>query len=352
MSIIPFDFHTISAVGRGRFLGGSFVHNSCQSMCYDARNKKYIVGFAMPGNVSALVRMKDLSFEEDAVDLVVTELPLDHCNDMVYDPDEHKIYVVGGNYWVAVVDPDTLSVERKIPVALVAWSIARYPNGDYFVHDGGRGERYTHDFSSCQTVSVNDREIVIEALHVPYRPKRGDWAGVWQGAICIDDVPYMIYNEMSLKTGDPVSFVLFSCEMGEKRTIYRAETGHEIESADFVDGKMMLAYNEPYRYGGCSWEMSEITTKVFCETIELAEIPQDIVTPVDVSGFVPDGYAMISANVSIKKNGSSWRQLPLVGNNGTCTTWIVKIEKNKVYLRSRSAMTAAPLKITGFCRKK
>ena len=85
---------------------------------------------------------------------------------------------------------------------------------------------------------------------------------------------------------------------------------------------------------------------------ELVEIPQDIVTPVDVSGFVPDGYALISANVNIKKNGSSWRQLPLVGNNGTLTTWIVKVEKNKLYIRSRSAMTAAPLKITGFCRKK
>ena len=352
MSIIPFDFYTISAVGRGRFLGGSFVHNSCQSMCYDARNKKYIVGFAMPGNVSALVKMHDLSFADSAVEMFVTKLHMDHCNDLVYSPEDHRIYCAGGNWWIAVINPENLEVERKIPIPMVAWSLARYPNGDFFVHDGGRGERFTHDFSSSRTVSNNDREILIDILHVPYRPKRGDWAGVWQGAIVLDGMPFMIYNELSIKTGDPISFVLFSCEMGEKRTIYRAETGHEIESADFVDGKMMLAYNEPYHYGGCSWEMSEINTKVFCETVELVEIPQDIVTPVDVSGFVPDGYALISANVSIKKNGSSWRQLPLVGNNGTLTTWIVKVEKNKLYIRSRSAMTAAPLKITGFCRKK
>ena len=342
MSIIPFDFHTISSVGRGRFLGGSFVHNSCQSMCYDARNKKYIVGFAMPDNVSALVKMKDLSFSDSAVEMFVTKLPLDHCNDLVYSPEDHRIFCAGGNSWIAVINPENLEVERKIPIPLVAWSLARYPNGDFFVHEDNRGERFAHDFSSSVTVSDNDREMIAAAL--------GGWSGCWQGAICIDGKPYMIFNEYS--NGKPVSFVLLSCEMGSKRTIYQAPTGHEVESADYVGGKMMLAYNEPYHYGGCSWEMSEITTKVFCETIELAEIPQDIVTPVDVSGFVPDGYALISANVSIRKNGSSWRQLPLVGNNGTCTTWIVKIEKNKVYLRSRSAMTAAPLKITGFCRKK
>ena len=342
MSIIPFDFYTISSVGRGRFLGGSFVHNSCQSMCYDARNKKYIVGFAMPDNVSALVKMNDLSFADSAVEMFITKLPLDHCNDLVYSPEDHRIYCAGGNSWIAVINPENLEVERKIPIPLVAWSLARYPNGDFFVHEDNRGERFTHDFSNSVTVSDNDREMIAAAL--------GGWSGCWQGAICIDGKPYMIFNEYS--NGKPVSFVLLSCEMGSKRTIYQAPTGHEVESADYVGGKMMLAYNEPFHYGGCSWEMSEITTKVFCETIELAEIPQDIVTPVDVSGFVPDGYALISANVSIKKNGSSWRQLPLVGNNGTCTTWIVKIEKNKVYLRSRSAMTAAPLKITGFCRKK
>lgn len=342
MSIIPFDFYTISAVGRGRFLGGSFVHNSCQSMCYDARNKKYIVGFAMPDNVSALVRMKDLSFADSAVEMFVTKLPLDHCNDLVYSPEDHRIYCAGGNSWIAVINPENLEVERKIPIPTVAWSLARYPNGDFFVHEDNRGERFTHDFSSSVTVSDNDREMIAAAL--------GGWSGCWQGAICIDGKPYMIFNEYS--NGKPVSFVLLSCEMGSKRTIYQAPTGHEVESADYVGGKMMLAYNEPFHYGGCSWEMSEITTKVFCETIELVEIPQDIVTPVDVSGFVPDGYALISANVSIKKNGSSWRQLPLVGNNGTLTTWIVKVEKNKLYIRSRSAMTAAPLKITGFCRKK
>ena len=255
--IIPFDFYTVSAVKRGQFMGGTFVHNSCQSMCFDSKNQKYIVGFAEPGNVSALVRMKDLSFAESAIEAVERGLPLDHCNDMVYSPEDHKIYVVGGNWWVAVVDSDTLRVERKIPVDMVAWSIAMFTDGDFFVHDGGRGERFTHDFSNSQTISVNDREIIIEDLQVPYRPKRGDYAGVWQGAIVIDWMPYMIYNEFSLKTGEPISFVLFSCEMGRDRTIYRAETEHEIESADIVSGKMVLVYNETYKYGGANWEMRD-----------------------------------------------------------------------------------------------
>jgi hypothetical protein len=270
---------------------------------------------------------------------------------MVYDPDEHKIYVVGGNYWVAVVDPDTLRVERKIPVALVAWSLARYRNGDFFVHDGDRGERYTHDFSSCQTVSVNDRETVIEALHVPYRPKRGDWAGIWQGAICMDDVPYMIYNELSLKTGDPISFVLFSCEMGD-RTIYRAETGHEIESADYVGEKMMIVFNEPYHYGGCSWEMSEINMKMVDAEFSNVDLPANKEVTLDLSKRVPDGYELISANVILKKGGSSVRVLPYVSTDGTCLVYLMKVNKNKVIVKSRKAYTGNSFVVTGFCRKK
>ncbi len=98
--------------------------------------------------------------------------------------------------------------------------------------------------------------------------------------------------------------------------------------------------------------MSEIKTKVFCESIERVDLPQEIVTAVDLSAFVPEGYILSGAIVSMKKNGSSWRQLPFFANNGSCTTWIVKIEKNKVYLKSRVAFMGTPLKVTGICRKK
>jgi hypothetical protein len=201
-------------------------------------------------------------------------------------------------------------------------------------------------------VSVNDREIVIEALHVPYRPKRGDWAGVWQGAICIDDAPYMIYNEMSLKTGNPISFVLFSCEMGEDRTIYRAETGHEIESADYVGEKMMIVFNEPYHYGGCSWEMSEINMKMVDAEFSNVDLPANKEVTLDRSKRVPAGYELISANVILKKGGSSVRVLPYVNTDGTCLVYLMKVNKNKVIVKSRKAYTGNSFVVTGFCRKK
>ena len=322
-------------------------------MCYDARNKKYIVGFAMPDNVSAMVKMNDLSFADSAVEMFVTKLPLDHCNDMVYSPEDHKIYVVGGNWWVAVVDPDTLRVERKIPVDMVAWSLAMYPDGDFFVHDGERGERFTHDFGSSQTISVNDREIIIDDLQVPYRPERGDYAGVWQGAIVIDGMPYMIYNEFSLKTGEPISFVLFSCEMGKDRTIYRAETEHEIESADIVAGKMVLVYNETYRYGGANWEMSEISTKTITAKIEGIDIQAGKDTQIELAQFIPSGYQLVSANVNLLKPDGAIRTLPIVDNGGLCQLRVLKVVKNRIYLKSiGKSFIGCGLQIVGFCQKK
>ena len=350
--VIPFDFYTISAVGRGRFLGGSFVHNSCQSMCYDSRNKKYIVGFAMPGNVSAMVRMKDLSFADSAVEATATELPLEHCNDMAYDPNEHKVYVVGGGAWVGVVNPDTLRVERKIPIEVGAWSIARYPDGSWFIHEGDRGVRYNHNFSAYTTISTGDWMAVINALNVPYRPARGDYAGVWQGGVILDGKPYKIFNEMDPKTGDVISFVLFSCEAGNVRTIYRAETGHEIESADYVNGKMMLAYNEPYRYGGCEWEMSEIMMKTVYVEIPSIDLVENNEITIDLSGSVPAGYELVSANINAKLNGSSIRTLPFINNNGVCLIRIYKVAKNKIVLKVGKTYTGSALQITGFCRKK
>lgn len=337
---------------RGGFIDDTFLHNSCQSMCYDSRNKRYIVGFAEPGNVSALIRMKDLSFRKDAIDLVVRGLSLDHCNDIAYSPEDHKIYCVGGNWWVAVVNPDTFQVERKIPISMVAWSLARYPNGDWFVHNSEHGERYSHDFSRCTIASIHDQETIVKALNVPYRPDRGDYAGCMQGAICMDGKPYMMYNEFSNETGKPISFVLMSCEMGNERIIYRAGTDREIESADLVGGKMMLAYNSLYRYGGSEWDMNEVYMRTVYAEIGPVDIPNGKEIKIDFSSHVPDGFQLVSANVNLVKADKSIRTLPFIyGSEYMLRVW--KIAKNQIYLRAgTSGFDGAKLQITGFCRKK
>ena len=350
-TITPFACQRISTVQRGSFLDGTFVHNSCQSMCYDSRNKKYIVGFAMPGNVSALIRMQDLSFKKSAIELIATELPLEHCNDLAYDPDEHKIYAVGGGYWVAIVDPETLQVEQKIHIGMVAWSIARYPNGDWFIHNGDHGERYSHDFSRCTIISIDDWTTIIKALNVPYREKRGDYAGCWQGAIVLDGVPYKIFNEFSLKTGDAITFVLMFCEMSSDRTIYRADVDCEVESADIVNGKMMLAYNHPRQYGGGEWDMSEYFMKTVYGEIEHVEIPAGKEVQIEFAKYVPEGYQLVSANVTVRKADNSIRTLPIfIGGN--CMLRIQKVVKNRIYIRSTDRVyNDLTLYVTGFCRK-
>ena len=68
--------------------------------------------------------MKDLSFKKSSIVKIVRNLELEHCNDMVYDKATHKIYVVGGGLWIAIVNPETLQIERKIPLQMYAWSLA------------------------------------------------------------------------------------------------------------------------------------------------------------------------------------------------------------------------------------
>lgn len=352
MNIIPFDFREISKVKRGEFLGGSFIHNSCQSMCYDSRNRKYIIGFAEPGGSTAvLIRTKDLSFEDNSVDLIVKGLPLNHCNDLAYCPDDHKIYAVGGNWWVAVIDPGNLQIERKIAIDMATWSIARYPNGDWFLHDGVRGARYSHDFKLAYNVSLNDREIIIGALHIPYRPERGDYAGCWQGAICIGETPYMMYNEFSAETGKPISFALMSCKNSNDRDIYQAKTDCEVESADIVNRKMKLVYGQTYRYGGSEWDMSEDFMKTIYMELGPINIMKRKEIYLNLSKYVPEGYQLASANAQLVRCNNTVRSLPYIMDD-RCLLRINKINNNKIYLKTGDVVFEdISFQITGFCKK-
>lgn len=352
--IIPIDILELSEVQRGRFNHASFVHNSCQSMCYDIRNRRYIVGFyESDKKMSALVKMRDLSFADSAIDMTVIDLPLDHCNDLAYCAQEHKIYAVGGGFWVAIVNPDTLQVEKKISLDMVAWSLAMYPNGDWFVFDSNMGRRYKHDFQSYVIVSTDNLRTLVDTLTSPYNlTEREQFSGCWQGTVMLNGEPYMIYNEYDSQKNQPKSFVLMSCEDNSERTFYRAETKREVESADIVNGVMKLVYNNTYRYGGAEWDMAELLTKIIYVNLGPLNIQEKKETAFDLSTHVPTGYQLVSANVNLVKSDKSIRTLPLISDTGECLLRVWKVNKNRIYIRSgANSYLGASLQITGFCRK-
>ena len=337
--VIPFGFSVLNKTPRKNFLGGSFEFKPIQSVCYDSRNRKYIVGFsdAYDPEVSTLVRMTDLVFDDDHVDLVNWNVRLYHCNDLVYDPGRHLILAATGEKWVGVVDPETLTVVGRYDLAMYAWSMARYPSGNIFVHDGETGCCYDPFFENREVVSTGDRAMIKSVL---------DNDGVWQGATMIDGVPYMMFNE--IVGGNPKSLVLMSCCFDE-RTIYRAETGFECESICLVDGKMKIALGN-YKIGSGEWEMAEVLMKMVTGEIERLDIPAGKEIKVDCSGFVPAGYKMMSANANFK-NGGTTRALPFIGNDGACILRILRVDKTKIILKSGKAYSDASLMVVAFCRK-
>ena len=97
--VIPiFGFEMRNIIPRKAFLSGRFANKCLQSVCYDLRNRKFILGFSHKDNdqLSTLVRLNRAEFCDDAVEAVKENLYLCHCNDMTYNPENHRIYVARG----------------------------------------------------------------------------------------------------------------------------------------------------------------------------------------------------------------------------------------------------------------
>jgi len=244
---------------RKNFYGGRFINKCLQSVCYDTENEKFILGFSHKNSseLSTIVKLNRPEFCDDAVEMVKENIPLSHCNDLEYNPIEHRIYVARGDKTISVVNPDTLEIERNIPIDVDAWSIARYSNGDFFIHDGVHSRRYDSQFKNKLVISKNDLTELVDLLQIPYDTVEHSYSGYWQGAVMLNDEPPIIYTEWNgltdqiysggrlVNNGDSrfKSCILYN---PVKKTLLRCPTFMEAEGCCVVEYQLVMFFGNEY----------------------------------------------------------------------------------------------------------
>ena len=325
-----FDMDVISQAGRKTFCGGQFKDKLIQSICHDGT--RYYVGFSWmhDDRMSTIAVMKDLKFTTKSV-IRGGDLLLSHCNDMEYNPEDGKIWVATGTNRIVKVTPETMAVYSVRILETEAWSIARYPGGSWFVFDGNNAWRYSRDFVI--------RELIWRDCTADIRTHAKD--GYWQGAIMVEDRPFLIYSVKGDKPDHYLWTLLYS--PGE---IYWCRGDREVEGGVVVDGNMEFVYGQLH-FGGAYWDMNSEMKTVYKSFSGVKAASGNIT--LDMKDVMPDGYQMTAANVNFKK-GSQWRTVPYM--NGTkITMQILKVTEQRVVLKASEDFGTVPVQVTGFCRK-
>ena len=324
-----FDLDVISRAGRG-CCGGLFSDKLIQSVCHDG--KVYYVGFSWMNNekMSSIAVMKDLKFRTASV-IRGADLMLSHCNDMEFNPDDGKIWVATGTNRVVKVTPETMSVYSVRILETEAWSIARYPDGSWFIFDGNNAWRCSRDFVI--------RELIWRDCTADIRTHARD--GYWQGAVMTEDGPFLIYSVKSDKPDHYLWTLLYS--PGE---IYWCRGDREAEGGVTVDGNLEFVYGQLH-YGGAYWDMNSEMKTVYKALKDVKAAAGNIT--VSLEDTVPDGYELTAAEVNVKK-GSSWRTLPYLSGT-SITMQVLKVAGKRVVLKAKDDFGTVQLQVTGFCRK-
>lgn len=350
--IVPFEVDCLTGkLLKDHFCGGKFRGKPVQSVCYVTWMDRYFVGFSHNADAGkgTIIRARNLSFRDDAVEAIAEGLPVGHCNDMEYNPTDRRIYIARGDKQIAVFNQETMTVERTIPVDCYAWAIARYPSGFWYIHDGHGGRMYDEAFRLLVCCETDETEKMAAALGVPYDPVKQCYRAYWQGAVMIGKRPYMIYTEWS-DTPD----VFKSCCLVTFRSgipeIYRYETKWEFESACMVNGLLQFVYGNIW-IGSANWDMSEIRSKLIYPEIKKIDFIAGENTKIDLSEFVPQGYELAAVAVSFRR-GKLWRSLPYMDNSGEGVVWVLKVEDNIVYVHANTTYKESAVRIVGTCRSK
>ena len=358
--IVPFQLDWLqNDVWKSSFCKGRFKDKPIQSVCWDDRNKRFIVGFSHnnDANKSTLVRMRDLSFRDEVVEAIQEDVEFGHCNDMAYDPEEHKIYVACGNLKIGLVNPDSLLVERyiQLPLGCYAWAIARYPNKYWFIHDGNHSWKFSQDFGVGGIFTNNDVERVAKALSIPPAntishaglDAKG-YAGYWQGAEIINGKPYIIYTPWTQTAGVYNGCALVPCTE-EDDEIYWCDTPYEVEAMCLKNGILHFVFGQ-YHIGGANWDMNEMRYKIVTGSKKNASIEANVNYKIDFGAYVPEGYEIAAAFVRFKKK-NLYYQLPYSDDQGKVIIKVLKIVDNDIIIRSNEAMTTS-FKIAAICKRK
>ena len=158
-------------------------------------------------------------------------LPLDHSNDICYNPDTHELIVVHNapnRNTISIIDPDTLTVKEKVKIKYQIFSMAYNQSRQQYVIGLSGGQNFAlldTDFKAVKTYSVNSTGYTT------------------QGVECDNDFIYFVqYNQNVIMIYDWAGKLVKRVDM--------TLLGLEPENISLIEGEFIIGCNNASWTGG------------------------------------------------------------------------------------------------------
>ena len=158
-------------------------------------------------------------------------LPLDHSNDICYNPDTHELIVVHNapnRNTISIIDPDTLTVKEKVKIKYQIFSMAYNQSRQQYVIGLSGGQNFAlldTDFKAVKTYSVNSTGYTT------------------QGVECDNDFIYFVqYNQNVIMIYDWAGKLVTRVDM--------TLVGLEPENICLIEGEFIIGCNNANWTGG------------------------------------------------------------------------------------------------------
>lgn len=219
-----------------------------QSFCYNSNNEHLLIGFKGSAQTTSngLLVEVDKSFNV----LQRKQIDLEHCNDIAYNPNTDKYYVVSGsdNPVVYVINPSTLSLDDTIRITLDRGlaQLSYKENENIFIGT---------EYATNDTYSLDENLNIIEKLFT--QTKDADLSYQYPNVVSSDFQGSCIYGNLFVSlywiyTNGKKSFarlLFFNLENNELATSIDIPTDRydEPEGIDFYNGKFtIVGYTRQY----------------------------------------------------------------------------------------------------------
>lgn len=167
------------------------------------------------------------------------DLPLDHSNDICYNPDKHELIVVHNapnRNIISILDPDTLTVKEKVKIKYQIFSMAYNRSRQQYVIGLSGGQNFAlldTEFKAVKTYTVNSTGYTT------------------QGVECDNDFIYFVqYNQNVIMIYDWNGKLVTRVDM--------TLLGVEPENISLIEGEFIIGCNDAKWSGGEVYQLEII----------------------------------------------------------------------------------------------
>lgn len=211
-------------------------HNVLQGSCTDGQHAYVVLENQSLNPTMSVIRKIDLATRKVVLDS--KPIPIDHGNDLVYNPNTNMIIAVHNapnRQKISFIDPKTLKVTETKTLTYSIFSMSYNPVTD----------RYVLGLSGGQNFIVTDSEFVA----LEKKPYLGINTGYVTQGVDSDD-KYIYFLQYNLNC-----IVVFDWSGNHIKTVYLPEADHETESIFHIGPTIYISYYSGKRLGGSIYRM-------------------------------------------------------------------------------------------------